>query len=181
MKIRKPWFNGDRTLKQQLKGLKHLHNYLNGARVLDLGCAEGHISKYCIENGASNVHGIDIAPDFIIEAKRHTIDYSAKVLFECKDLNDIHTINPFMNSYDVILALAILHKLRNPLNLLSIICKLNAELIIIRLPENNADIIIDPRSGNKPINVTDALSEMYKLRYVSSGHLNEWVGYYEIR
>ncbi|MRN51832.1 class I SAM-dependent methyltransferase [Paenibacillus monticola] len=59
--------------------MKSLIPALHGKSVLDLGCGAGHLARYCIENGASKVLGVDISKNMIEQAnkenKHEKIDY----------------------------------------------------------------------------------------------------------
>ena len=52
------------TIKSMLPDLK-------GKRILDLGCGNGTMSKYFIENGAEYVLALDISKNMIEEAKEN--------------------------------------------------------------------------------------------------------------
>ena len=54
--------------------LEKLFPKLKGAAVLDLGCGYGWHSKYCAEQGASFVLGIDASKAMIEEAKKRNAD-----------------------------------------------------------------------------------------------------------
>lgn len=59
--------------------MKSLIPTLHGKLILDLGCGAGHLARYCIENGAARVLGVDISRNMIdqanIENKHEKIDY----------------------------------------------------------------------------------------------------------
>lgn len=42
---------------------------VRGARVLDLGCGEGYVSRKLVERGAASVHGIDVSTEMIERAR----------------------------------------------------------------------------------------------------------------
>lgn len=50
--------------------VKSLITSLKGKTVLDLGCGAGNFAKYCVENGAAQVVGLDISEKMINKAKR---------------------------------------------------------------------------------------------------------------
>jgi SAM-dependent methyltransferase len=111
---RKGWFaipgvqSGDRTLDEQAKGLDPLLEQVKGRSVLDLGCAEGLISHLMLEHGARSVKGLEYNEDFIQQAARLVRDRRAS--FVLHDLN-----GPIVDAEaDVVLALAIIHKLKQP-------------------------------------------------------------------
>ena len=59
------------TIKSMLPNIK-------GKRILDLGCGNGTMSKYFIENGASYLLALDISKNMIEEAKEKNNDKSIK-------------------------------------------------------------------------------------------------------
>src|SRR5699024_8626678 len=67
--------------------IKSLMPRLEGKSVLDLGCGDGHFSKYCIENGAKNVIGVDISNNMIERAKK--LNQSDNVEFMCLPMEDL--------------------------------------------------------------------------------------------
>ncbi len=176
----KPWFTvgsaiGDRTLKQQLKGLGDLRERVAGKTVLDVGCAEGLISTYLFDHGAAAVHGLEVRPDFIETANALRGDRA--VAFELADANDYEPVR----RYDIVIMLAVLHKLRDP----SAVCRRFAaaarEMVVLRLPPENAPIIIDERSDNEPHDIGRAMQVSgFQLKNVGLiGPKAEWMGYYE--
>lgn len=177
--MRKGWFEiagvqrGDRTLEQQISGLEHLWPAVEGRTVLDLGCAEGLITQECARCGASLVCGIDVNGDALKTAHLH--NRVQNVRFKQHDLND-GLDEP---RYDVVLMLAVLHKLRDPERLLREVLATDPALVIVRLPPANAPVIIDARSGNRPCD-TRAIAESmgFSLERVTHGHLSEWTGYF---
>lgn len=173
------WFStvgrpGDRTLEQQLTGLTPLRALVKGKTVLDVGCAEGLISIQLAHDGAKAVHGLEIVPGHVAVANKLRGDLP--VIFEVADAN---TYQP-ERQYDIVIALALLQKLRDP----SAACRRFAaaarEMVVIRLPPMGAPTIIDERSGNKPHRIGEVMAELgWELMHRDTGHLSEWVGYYE--
>jgi SAM-dependent methyltransferase len=189
--MRKGWFkidgvqDGDRTIAEQLKGLEPLLEEItrgvriwNGVRapsVLDLGCAEGLISKACVAAGAERVMGLDGNPEFIKLAYRLGLDIH-RASFAVKDLNDSPD---YSYDSDIVLMLAILHKLRDPGKMLRDWSPFAGRLILVRLPPATAPVIIDKRSNNIPCDVQAILEELgFDLEQVTRGHFDEWCGYF---
>jgi SAM-dependent methyltransferase len=84
-------------------------------------------------------------------------------------------VHPLQESYDVVLALNIIHKLARPADFLSEIARLAGGVLAIALP---ADVINDPRSGNKPVDPVALLRRQFRLvsriegaRHPRKGHL----------
>lgn len=67
--------------------IKSLVPNLKGKSVLDLGCGDGHFSKYCIEKGAESVTGVDISNNMIERAKKFYRDDNIK--FICLPMEDL--------------------------------------------------------------------------------------------
>lgn len=175
MERRRGWFklddqDGDRTLQDQLKGLESIQ--WSGKTVLDLGCAEGLIAKHAALCGAAGVTGVEIVPGHVEVAKR--LCDCLPCAFECADLNAWSTDEKF----DIVLMLAILHKLRDPTAALAGFIASARELVVMRLPPKKAPwMIVDSRSGNQPHNMMAAMTgHGWKLVDEKRGHFDEWVG-----
>lgn len=174
----KGWFStpgrpGDRTLDQQLKGLDLLFAKVQHKTVLDLGCAEGLISMELARAGALAVHGVEIVPEHVAVAKK--LQGSAPICFEVGDAN---TWKP-TRQYDIVIALALLHKLRDPTEACYRLCGAAKHLVVLRLPPLHAPTIVDPRSGNNPHHIGRVMEKQgFELEFTARGHLDEWVGYY---
>lgn len=174
---RRGWFviegvqDGDRTLEQQIKGLDHID--FGGKRVLETGCAEGCMSRWMIERGAASVHGVDVVKDHIREAWRQC--WGLPCSFEVHDLNEPRTWSQF----DIVLALATLHKVRRPDVLARSLARCCKEMVI-RLPmKNDPWIIVDQRSGGRPHDIHAAMeAEGFYPARVSHGSFSEWCCHY---
>lgn len=170
------WFNtpdrpGDRTIEQQMRGLVPLLACIKGKTVLDLGCAEGLVGMECVKAGASYSLGIEFV-------KRHIEVGRAMAPPNCElivaDANDYEPDRQF----DVVLMLAILHKLKNPTEVCQRIAVYADELCVIRLPVG-APVIIDARSNSVPHDINYAMGKIgFGLEKVEDGPFNEWTGYY---
>lgn len=180
-----PWFEvfgkaGDRTLRQQMMGLQPLMQTVEGRSVLDVGCAEGLISLECLRAGAAQVHGLEIRKSAvqtaITVAQNDPIAKDREWLFEEADAN---TAAP-QRDYDIVLMLAVLHKLRDPLGACMRFAAAALHLVVIRLPPENAPKIIDARSGNSPVDIDLAMrvSGFERARAAYDGPFGEWLGYY---
>ncbi len=101
---------------------------VKGKNVLDLGCNDGFFSLKCSELGANYVTGVDIDPLRI-----------EKALFikEVKELNNVDFINANVfedkscknKKYDIVLCLGFLHRITDPLNLISAISKMTETVV----------------------------------------------------
>ena len=175
----KGWFNtagrpGDRSLDQQLIGLDPLLAEAAGKTILDIGCAEGLISiELAHLGGARHVHGIEIVPGHIDIAKQLAGDLPCE--FEVADANNYLPTE----TYDIVIALALLHKLRDPSAAATRFARHARSLVVLRLPPENAPIIIDARSGNVPHDISLAMHQSgFALERLTSGPFNEWCGYW---
>jgi len=175
--MRKGWFlipgvqDGDRTLEQQIKGLEDLD--VRGHKVLELGCAEGLMSRWLIGRGADEVHGVDVVVDHVREARRQCADMPIKLA-----IRDLNVSAPF-GPYDTIIALAVLHKLRRPAEVAAQIAHCATRQIIIRLPPQTAPVVIDERSGNHPHDVEAPLLQRgWKRVRVTKGSFEEFTAFY---
>lgn len=64
---------------------------VEGARVLDLGCGEGYVSRKLRDAGAASVHGIDVSAEMIERARAREAELQADVpiRFEAGDAADL--------------------------------------------------------------------------------------------
>lgn len=177
----KGWFStpgraGDRTLEQQLVGLDELLGSVRGRSVLDVGCAEGLIGMRLRAAGAARVHGVESVAEHIAVARR-LAGGDAAVTFEQVDANDWTPSEQF----DVVLLLAILHKLRDPTAAALRFAAAVKEELVVRLPPAGA-VISDARSGFVAHDVGAAFAESgLELEHTCFGTFGEWIGYYRRR
>lgn len=173
---KKGWFrtqeyDGDRTLEQQLIGLEELLAKASGMTVLDVGCAEGLIGRELLERGASQVHGIDTVGEYIQRAKRNQGRHGATFA-----VANGEAFEP--GEYDIVLLLAVLHKMKMPMTTAIKFGRAAKRMCVVRLPPAGATFR-DPRSGNKPIDVTAAMHAAgLELASAARGSFNAWIGYY---
>lgn len=173
------WFHtknrlGDRTLKQQLMGLEKLFDESNGKTILDVGAAEGLISIELAKYGARAVHGVEIVPGHV--AVGNKLRRSLPVTLEVQDANDWTP----KRDYDIVIALALLHKLRDPSAACARFAAHCTDLMVLRLPPLHAPTIIDERSGNVPhdIGLTMERCGFVLEREARDGPFEEWLGYW---
>ena len=175
----KGWFitdgrPGDRTLEQQMTGLEQLVAEVPGKTVLDIGCAEGLISMAMCRAGAAGAVGLDIVP-YHLKVGRDLVG-DLPVSFVLANLNnfDLSTLEPA----DIVLALAILHKVKNPSAVCAAAAALAKDLCVIRLPPSGTTII-DARSEGVPHDIAAVMEASgFTLESVVEGPLSEWLGYY---
>lgn len=176
----RPWFkydgrNGDRTLDQQMQGLAILRQSVKGKSVLDVGCAEGLIDFQLITSGAVAVHGIEIRPQGVADANKLRGDMPCTF-----EVGDADTWAP-KRSYDIVLMLALLHKLKDPSAACARFAECAREMVVLRLPPHpDNPAVLDARSGFKLHKLYDVMKHAgFKQRHATTGYLGEWVGYYE--
>lgn len=169
-----PWFGGDRTFEQQMTGLDWLAEACRGKSILDFGCAEGLIGLHLMKHGADSVYGVELLPERVEKAKRASRGMAT--IFVAADANTY--VPPY--TADVTLALAILHKLRDPSLVARRLARATREMIVLRLPPATGSTIVDRRSGNVPHDIDAVLrSEGFvQERAGNTGPLGEWIGVY---
>ena len=123
---------GPRTVAEQMKGLSPALHEARGKSVLDLGSAEGCIAIEFAKFGAQPVDGVEFNPELLEIAQTLSKDV-AGVRIIGGDLND--ALPPtLLAQYDIVLALAIAHKMREPSTPLRQWCAAARHLVVIRLP-----------------------------------------------
>lgn len=177
------WFKigdepGLRFLKEQLTGLDVVRDYAPRARILDLGCAEGLIGKYFIDTyGADLLHGLEAEASRVKLARELCAGYEG-AQFWAADLNDLSRIDaeiPLLPKYDVILSLAILHKLKDPIGCLKWAAAHTGNIVAVRLP-GSGPTFQDSRSGNVMVEPLKILSAEFDVIAQGPGPRNEWTG-----
>ncbi len=170
------WFKsagGKVGLEQQLIGLEYLWPMVSGRSVLDVGCAEGDIAELCVECGASYLLGVENRQDAVRFAKRKGLNVV---------LGNVEEWLP-EKSFDVVMLLGVLHKLRNPAEVLERMLKACTGCCVVRLPGAGWPVLTDERSGSKPIDLHRAMVEAgWRLEHRTAGPRVEgspaqWVGY----
>ncbi|MEO6588951.1 MAG: methyltransferase domain-containing protein [Pyrinomonadaceae bacterium] len=174
------WFHtegrlGDRTIEQQLMGLDMLMERVPGKSVLDVGCAEGLIAIEMAKRGATAVHGVEIVPGHVEVGNELRGDLP--VLLEVGDAN---TYTP-VRQYDIVIMLALLHKLEEPSRACFRFAAAARELVVLRHPPSAAPNIVDVRSGLVKQKIPKAMRKSgFKLiREAYDGPLDEYVAYWE--
>ncbi len=175
----KGWFqglgrDGDRTLEQQMTGLDPLLREVRGKSVIDAGCAEGLISIELAKAGASGVVGFEIVPGFVDLARESAGNLPCQ--FFVANLNEYDlTDKPHA---DIVLMLAILHKLKDPSAVCAALAGLARDLCVIRMPPSGL-VIVDARSGNVPHDIGAVMARCgFVLESDGKGPLAEWLGYF---
>jgi 2-polyprenyl-3-methyl-5-hydroxy-6-metoxy-1,4-benzoquinol methylase len=180
----KGWFDmpgrpGDRTFEQQLRGLDWLWDNCEGKTVLDAGCAEGLIGLRTIPHWSEHVHGVELVHERVQVAIKHAIPLAPKLNWEF-EVGDMNTWAP-KKQYDIVLGLAILHKLKDPSRVAARLANAARETVIFRLPPAGAPTIVDRRSGMVPHDIGAVLEGCgFRLAEATNdGPFGEWVGRWE--
>lgn len=174
------WFHtkgrqGDRAIVDQLKGLDIID--FDGKTVLDLGCAEGAISEYALDQGAKSATGVEIVAEHVDVGRR----LYPRVQFQIADLHHWGDREQMAGKqWDVVLMLACLHKLRRPLERLQVFLELASDLAVVRLPPATGPVIVDSRSGSVPLDTrkTFALAGFKLQAEGNFGHFGEYMAYW---
>lgn len=175
---------GDREPDEQMKGLGPLFAEVAGRRVLDLGCAEGLIGLECLKRGAAFVHGIEIVPGHIeVARKLYAEQDPARYSLQVGDLAEIaagELASPEVWQYDVVLALAVLHKFKRIAPVAEFVAAAARDLAVIRYPSSCPNgVIIDERSNRRPFNVPAFMAERrFALQRTEKGPRREVTAYY---
>ncbi|MDI3471085.1 MAG: hypothetical protein OJF62_003148 [Pseudolabrys sp.] len=104
--------HGKWPIDVRLQGLDFVFRQASGKSVLDLGCAEGIISKVFLDSGAIFVHGIERDPSRVKKAQEICKDIP-RARFDVADLSDWNTSSSILNAdgYDIVLYLGLHHHL----------------------------------------------------------------------
>ncbi|MFJ7826623.1 class I SAM-dependent methyltransferase [Psychrobacillus sp. NPDC096623] len=84
--------------------IKSAISSLNGKNILDLGCGTGEFAKYCVENGATKVVGIDISKNMIEHANKE--NKHEKIDYICTSIEDLELQN---QKFDLIISSLAVH------------------------------------------------------------------------
>lgn len=130
--------DGDRSLDEQMMGVREALPEAKGKTVLDLGCAEGLIGREFALAGAAGVLGIESLADHLKVARAACAD-CPQMSFEQAYLQDwIPAHDPPM-VFDIVLALGIIHKLYDPAVPLRWAARACGDLLLFRAPANAWD------------------------------------------
>jgi len=135
--------DGERTLDEQMLGLSPaLIDVADGRAktVLDFGCAEGLIGIEFAKAGAT-VRGLELQQQYVdmgnkLAAEAGVADRCRFARHDLGDLNgrELPDSFPCPDGADIVLALAIVHKLREPGRALQHMARLAKQRLVIRLP-----------------------------------------------
>lgn len=166
---------GQRHIRDQLKGLGPLFDEAKGKSILDLGSAEGLVAKALLDAGAKHAECVEQNADYAAEARAQLKGRPAVV-----HLWDLNNGLPGTGPADIVLMLAILHKLKKPITLLSqVIEQARPALAVIRYPRNNDGIIVDGRSHFEPQDIPGYMVKSgYRCTHKEMGPQRELTAYF---
>jgi hypothetical protein len=185
----KTWFpvgrgEHERSLVDQMRGLRPVVDEFRMCRskgrpltALDVGCAEGLIAMEMAKAGAIHVHGVEVVAQRVADANR--LRGSLPCSF---DVGNVSTYSP-ARPYDVLLALAILHKLQDPsATLYRLVHNFCQRLVVIKLPPGRGPLVLDPRSNNVPHDLDAVLMDLgFVLEQQTEGVRDEWIGFWRAK
>lgn len=187
--MRRGWFEipglqrGDRTVKQQLRGLGRLVAMARGKRIVDFGCAEGLIDKELLDNGAAYVRGYEVIAEHLDVANRVCADYAGspeRFEFCHQNLNDFAALSGGGQRWDIAVMLAILHKLKRPDDFLdTVVREFAPQHLVIRTAGRTPGYVKDERGDNRTVQLLPFLAERgYAFEERRDGPFDEWTGYF---
>lgn len=147
------WFKmrgrpGARTLAEQMEGLQPALAECAGKSVLDLGCAEGLISLEFAKAGAASILGVEREPQHIEVAQTLRFPGACVARFMRMNLKTITAADCF--PHDIVLCLAIIHKLEVPEIGLRFAARSARDLLLLRSGAGSIDGIIYGKYSRTP-------------------------------
>lgn len=159
-------------------GLEQVLNEASGKTVLDLGCAEGLIAAEMAKAGAARVEACDNNDEFVRTAMQQEYEHR-NLTVHWANLNDGMPAWA-AGGYDIVLALAIIHKLRQPAERLAEAAKLARSLLVIRLPIHAVNGVFSAK--HRPDQICDTVAVMtrcgFDLERMEPGPRGEQVQYW---
>jgi hypothetical protein len=142
--------------------------------VLDAGAAEGLISMELAKAGAIRCVGLEIVANHVAIGRELIGDLP--VTLELANLN--HYDVSQHGRADIVLMLAILHKLKDPSAVCAALAAQCNDLCVIRLPPYG-QVIVDARSYNVEHDIGAVMKEAgFVLESEGNGPFGEWIGYF---
>lgn len=179
------WFDipglrqGERSFAQQATGLEWLWQELREAQsVLDLGCAEGLIALECARRGVPRVDAVDYKPEFIATGKDYAEQQLLDVNFIEANLDD-GLPRALASEYDIVLLLAIVHKMQHPKKFIAACAARARHMIVVRLPKGSTGITRGKHWPYRECNVIECLRDGgFAMVHQAAGPNDELVQYY---
>lgn len=171
--------NGRRSLDEQMLGLHPALEEARGRTVFDMGCAEGAIALEFARAGAE-VYAVDYKQEMIDTAQRIARGQRG-IAFARVDLRD--AVRAALGAgkwrrFDIVLALAVVHKLDDPKRGTEFVAESCNDLAIFRLPIGSTGIIRGKHSPNA-CDVNTVMAERgFRLEKTLTGPRDELVQYW---
>ena len=163
---------GVRQLAQQIKGLEILRREARGRTVLDLGCAEGLVSQWLCDAGAAYADGIDCSETRVAVGNGLTSD---RVRLRVGDLNELSSLPILQPTYDVVLLLSVVQKLKRPEWVLDFAIRRCQRWLAIRTP---SWLIEDARSNHRRVSIVDHMRRG-GFTLIQESDDSVWLGVFE--
>lgn len=160
---------GKYTVKDRLFALDRIKPHARGASVLDIGCAEGLLSKWLIDIcGAKSVTGLEKHAPYAEMARHIMRGYDAA--YHVVDLDFFETWLEYKPgelapNYDIVLALRVIQKLARPASFVKAIAPFVGKYLVVQIPTNAKGIMVDARSGCKPFDIEAELRGTLAVDY----------------
>lgn len=150
---------GDRTLDEQIAGCEDGLAAARGKTIIDLGCAEGLISRRFLEAGACSLVGLDHSEEKIKTARMICKDFQNAMFLPTDLMSWFKSHGKFQYQYDIVLALSIITKFPDPAVILRYAADSCADLLLLRTSAKPCDGWYYAKHGGKACNVIDVLTE----------------------
>lgn len=171
--------DGARTLQEQMLGLVPALAETPGKTVLDLGCAEGLIALEFAKAGARSVYGIDYN-ETLLDVAHSELTKAGQFPVEFKHADLIHIIQgKRRRQFDIVLALAVLHKLPDPESAIRFCAQSARSLLVIRLPYGSVGNLRGKYAPHPRADIREILPDCGFVRERKEpGPRGEWVHYW---
>lgn len=169
---------GDRTVDEQMLGVREALAECKGKTVEDFGCAEGLLGREFIRAGAARCHGIDAIADHLAVARRECA--GLPMTFQLAGLQEWavdHMLEP--EQFDIVLSLGVCHKLHDPGIGIRFSARSAKELCLVRMharSEQHAGILRSKHRRTVTCNVNEIMAEEgFRLDKILAGPKEETV------
>lgn len=173
------WFGNHRTLGEQMLGLGPAISEAKGKRVLDAGAAEGLIALEFVKAGAK-VDAFDNNRDYVYEGDRQARRHGGGAMrMRWADLN-VALPEAYVPPYDIVLALAIIHKARDVGQATQLLAGACSGLLVVRLPRDSKGMI-KAKFGDSRCDLAVEMPALgFKLERKERGPRGELVQYWRL-
>lgn len=144
---------------------------LKGKNVLDVGANAGFFSISASRLGAEKVIALEIIPEYIEQGEFCSSVWNANVEYRSVDIDEIEKLD---TRFDVIIFLAILYHLKNPLKTLETVGKVCSDAIVLEtevVPPDERNAIY-ARWGRRGVTPITRLNTGF-MKFIESDELND--------